>query len=290
MAVRDRLLLKQAGLSATKAAQALRISRQAVNKGLRNERSYFSAATLSTLANHVATHWPQDKAQLSRAIESHYAELVEHVAARTDGSTMEMALGAAERVWLVLPSYAELVGTHLQQFKTAFDALGFDTDRPDGDAPVPEVIVYCTSGKDRLEISRMISDSWFERQCVAIIKSDLVTNMMPMVIADPHDLDGPSCFVLTRNGFTALDRELGTVQMRAFATSVAQRVFEGETANDPKAAPKPFDLTRASIPQVLQVKAHLDHTNVKPLAYAGKSGRIENPDVRTEKKHAGVGG
>jgi transcriptional regulator with XRE-family HTH domain len=251
MSAQDRELLIKAGLTATKVAELMGKTRQAISKGLAGDRAYFDPTDLAELREAVAQQLPGKRLLLEKAIGDMFDSLAGRLGGGGPSRDVVAAIGAAERAWLIFPRFAASSMEQARAYEAVFEAIEARQPPTSLDAPPSddlEITVYCD--RDRADIERKFHLSWFDQRQIAIIECDVVDKMTPTIILDPHNDDGNLCFGLVEKGFQPLARGEAAALIKAFAAHVSEKMRQAE----PMRLGRPIDARRLPVKQVLVEK------------------------------------
>lgn len=212
MSVRDKRLLDAAEISASEAAAMLERSRQAVSKGVRSQRDYFSENEVVQLYRGIAPERPGARQRFREALGGLAARL-EIATADTD---FEAALIEASRAWLILPDFVQALHDRPEDYRSLLTKLK-DSERL-------EVIAFCDRRDGINAIGREFSPSWFEDERLAAVLCDVIETQTPMVILNPHLT--PRCFVFARYGLAPLDTREAVRLVNALAARVVAKMSQ----------------------------------------------------------------
>jgi len=108
MSARDAGLLDVAALSASKAADLIGKSRQAVSRGLHLEEDYFNLGDVQRLHSAVVAKRPELKERIADYIRENYKALEKYVGGTPVDIDLQTAIATASSAWLFTADYMNL--------------------------------------------------------------------------------------------------------------------------------------------------------------------------------------
>lgn len=248
MSSQDRELLLKAGLTATRVAQLLGKSRQAVSKGLNGADDYFSPADLLRIKEGVERQEPEKVASLQEAVGEMFDDLAERLGARAPAHALEAGLALAERLWLIFPRFSVSFHEQPDAYLRIFGAV--DARRPassPGERPL-EVIVFCDGRKN--EIEEQFDHVWFDERQLAVIACEIIGRMFaPIVVLDPHREESRGCYMLSGAGFVPMLPAQARASVSEFAAEVTDKIRDAAPAQ----SGRPINMLTASPSTLLAV-------------------------------------
>ncbi len=234
----DRELLLRVGLTPAKAAELMDRTRQAISKGVASDKHYFSPGNLRELTDAVEAHMPEKKSALESAIADMFDALTDRFGGGGPDRSVVAAIEEAERLWLIFPRFAASVDEQPEAYGAVFDAIATRvpaTRLREPKRPKLEVTVYCDRNRNRVALERRFEEPWFRQRRLLIIECDLLENMSPMIVSDPHRAEQNVCFDLTRKGFVSMAPGEAAARVANFGAHVSEKI--NSFLNDPTRQP-----------------------------------------------------
>lgn len=252
MSVRDRDLLQKVGLSAAKVGELLGVSRQAISKGVAAERDYFDPTDLEHLTEAVGRRFPDKKPALQRAIGDMFETLAERFAAGGESRAVETALAQAERVWLVLPRFPTSSREQAAAYDSVFRTINERKPPDDLSDSGDQLEVVCYTDAAAAEVEHRFHDDWFEQRQVIVFECEVVIDMSPMIVVDPHKDDANICFQLVMRGFEPVAPGEAVQLVRRFGALVTAKMREAA----PQLDGRPPDARRTPVSRLSALGTH----------------------------------
>jgi hypothetical protein len=245
MSARDRKLIEESGLSVSKMAYLLGKKRQTVASGVTKEHDYFTPGDLETIAR-KAEEMPTDVGQpIQDAIAKVFRDLADRIGAAAGGPLdLVSAISSAERIWMILPAFQASEAEQPAAYHRLFAKI--NARNPRGQNQPMTIVVWCSSGRSAI-IERFDAD-WYDQNLIAVVTCDLVETMqVPLVIIDPHRVDGRRSFALAASGFVPIAPALARSSLTDFALHLHKKLCSSETTSAVVSSSSPS--------QVLNLKA-----------------------------------
>lgn len=234
----DKRLLEATGLPASKIAELLNKTRQAVSKGINGTSDYFKDDDLAVLNVELGKQSPYVQARFQEALGG---ELAERMKAATSTSGLVSAIGEAKYVWLILPDFVQSYAAQ----PTAYDAIFEEVNKH-----APVAIAFFETQSSGFEITQKFDEKLHRQKRCAMLRIDLVATLPPMVVINPQD--APQCYVLSSSGFVAMAPYDSAGRVAALAAAISPK-FERPPAKGGKATEyrRPFDIRRPDAVSVI---------------------------------------
>lgn len=230
----DRELLAKIGLTPTKAAGLMKITRQAVSKGVTSPKHYFSPETLGKLSRGVAKDLPLKKEPLENAIAEMFDRLSERLAGGGAARNLAAAVAQAERLWLMLPRFVESSAEQPDAYDALFAAIAERTPSTrlrDHNQPRLEIVAYCD--RNRVAIERRFAPEWFSQRRLLVIECATLERMSPMIVIDPHKRDEHLSFGLVQKGFEPMAPGAAAAQVASFGSYLSDKLHDQNSDGPP---------------------------------------------------------
>jgi hypothetical protein len=221
----DQQLLTKMGLTPATAADLMKMTRQAIHKGITSPKHYFTPTHLKELSDAVEEKLPDKVGALQNAIADMFEALTERFGGGGHARGVATAIGEAERLWLIFPRFSASFHEQPDAYATIFDAIAERTPEMRLRAPASrklEITVYCD--RNRIELERRFDEAWFKQRRILTIECDILEKMLPMIVVDPHKNDGNLCFGLVEKGFIALARGEAAARISSFGSHVSEKI------------------------------------------------------------------
>lgn len=206
MSLRDVELLDAAEMSASEVASIFDRSRQAVSKGVRGPRDYFSESEVISIYTRIAP----EKVGARERFRNALGELAARVEVATSSMEFGSAVETADRAWLILPDFVQALHDRRADYRALLDKLK-SSDHI-------EVVAFCDRPDGIKAIGREFSADWYEDERIAVVLCDVINTQTPMVILNPHGT--PRCFVFAAPGLVPLDSREAVRLVNALAAKV----------------------------------------------------------------------
>lgn len=237
MAQSDEDLLSAAGLNLSEAAKVLGDrTRQAISKGIKTSKRYFTEADVARIYAAAAARDPLAKPRLKHLITASFREFADRILAADVQSNMADALKLAERAWLIVPGFTQ---GYLAQQEHFDHLIGLLNEVPD-----LELLAFSDRREDTLAFSRQCDPSWFAERRLRVMTCPLLSGMPMMLITSPKAR--PNCFVLLASGFAPLSPQEAARCVNGVGAALSDAVGKNIPANA-LADGQPFDLLTTDI-------------------------------------------
>lgn len=194
MADCDVALIDAAGLSASRVADLLDKSRQAVSKGLKSKRPYFREDEVLAIYDEAVAAKPHARHGLQELIRLKFSDLADRL---IDGDAEEglvKAVAESHRVWVIAANY--LQSRSLSEKRVSWLVRHLIS------SGLEEIVVLCENELEAEMVRREFPTAMFDRDQVAVFTCEILANLQFMLITF-----GPSTtksFILAERGFAAL--------------------------------------------------------------------------------------
>ncbi|MGD0191225.1 MAG: hypothetical protein ABSD74_10835 [Rhizomicrobium sp.] len=213
MSSADQAIVDISGLGIRQIASALGRSRQAIDRGIRNEgKDYFRPGDVQKIYSSVCVHYPERKDQLAEYIKQKHKEFANFIMVAAGKGDLETTLNSFTEAVVFVHDFEQFRIDLSAPFETITSLISKSGIR----------LTFVTSSRRSCEEidkfgERVVGrETWAERRLnqVAIRKYPVTKHMPAMIIFDPNR--DPKAFVTTFNDFAPL----GAFQARRLATSL----------------------------------------------------------------------